>query len=170
MAEMDSPVEDNIDADEASSKSRAYRKGTRNGPATIQVLESEGSAYLEFLNRQRSKESEEELERFSVTLRGYRIIIGSAIRKLTLRIQDVQLEENISMKSSGRLSTRSNASSYATRKHAKAEAFKSLNQICEMETSLKKKQAELKLRQAITEKETSDIDAEMSLLNLKKEA
>lgn len=135
----------------------------------VAEVESLSTSYLDFLNRCHSDQSNKEMERFSATLRGYRISIDSAMRKLALSIQDQQIKDSMSHVSTTSTSSRNSLSSIATKKRAKAKALKASLKFAEEQAKLERKQAELTLQHAITEKESAYINTEMTLLNLKKE-
>ena len=131
-------------------------------------LETQGSDYLQFLNRHRA---DIELDRFTRTLKGYRLLVDTSMRKLSLRVEDLKFKENASRSSNKTISSYSQShSSAAVRKRAKAEALKASLKYAEDQALLQKRQAELKLRHAVADKENAELTAEMNLLNIKREA
>ena len=70
-------------------------------------LEAECLSYMEFLNRQHSNASEEKMDDFSVKLKGYRLQIDAAVRKLRTRIQDKQDTQSTVSSRHSRSSSRS---------------------------------------------------------------
>ncbi|XP_048747512.2 uncharacterized protein LOC125659772 [Ostrea edulis] len=131
-------------------------------------LETQCSDYLQFLNRHNS---DNELELFNRTLRGYRLMVDTSLRKLTLKIEDLKFRENASRSSKPTISSHNlSQSSAVLRKRAKAEALKASLKFAEDQALLQKRQVELTLRHAITDKENAELTAEMNLLSIKREA
>jgi hypothetical protein len=128
--------------------------------------ETQGLDYLQFLNRHKS---DIELQRFNRTLRGYRLLVDTSMRKLSLRIEDMKFRENASRSSNQTISSHNlSQSSVAVRKRAKAEALKASLKYAEDHALLQKRQAELTLRHAVADRENAKLPAELNLLNIKR--
>lgn len=99
----------------------------------VTELESFSTSYLDYLNRRHSAQGNKEMERFSATLRSYRIFIDSAMRK--------QIKDSVFHVSTTSTSSRNSLSSIATKKRAKAKALKASLKFAEEQGKLERKQA-----------------------------